>query len=97
MWRFDLATAIQDPKNLIPSDYNAISDISMDDMDKVPAPIPLARLAWGSIQTPTNYFNEALIIQKDPQASWPFQMFADNGTAFHLLRIPASSKCRLIK
>ena len=49
MRRFDLATAIRDPENLIPSDYNTVSDISVDDMDKVPAPIPLARLARGSI------------------------------------------------
>ena len=58
-------------------------------MDKVPAPILLARLARGSIPTPTNYFNEALMIQKDPQASQPFWTFADNGTAFHLNRDPS--------
>ena len=84
MWCFDLATTIWDPENLIPSDYNTLSDISMDDMDKVPAPILLIWLAQGSTWTPNNYFNEVLMIQKDPQVSQPFQTFTDNGAAFHL-------------
>ena len=29
------------------------------------------------------------MIQKDPQASQPFQTFTDNGTAFHLNRDPS--------
>ena len=53
---FDLAIAIQDPGDLIPSDHNTddqssqiVSDISADGMDEVPASILLAQLVQGSL------------------------------------------------
>ena len=73
--RFDLAAAIRDPVGLIPSNYSAdnhsdqiISDVSVDGKDEVSAPILLARLVRGSLQTPNNYFNEAVMIRQDPRA-----------------------------
>ena len=67
--RFDLAAAIHDPVGLIPSNYSAdnhsdqiVSDVSVDGKDEVSAPILLARLVRGSLQTPNNYFDEAVMI-----------------------------------
>ena len=81
---FTLATAIWDPGNFVSSDYNTVSDTSVDGKDEVPASIPLAQLVQGSLLTPINYFNKAATIQQDPQALQLFCTFTGSCTAFHL-------------
>ena len=81
---FTSATAIWDPGNFVSSDYNTVSDTSVDGEDEVPALIPLAQLVQGSLQTPINYFNKAATIQQDPQALQPLCTFTGSCTAFHL-------------
>ena len=83
MCHFDLATTIQDPGTFVSSDYNTVSDTSVDGKDEVPASIPLAQLVQGSLQTPINYFNEATTIWQDSQALQPFHTFTGSCTAFH--------------
>ena len=83
MCHFDLATTIQDPGTFVSSDYNTVSDTSVDGKGEVPASIPLAQLVQGSLQTPINYFNEATTIWQDSQALQPFHTFTGSCTAFH--------------
>ena len=59
------------------------------DVDQAPAPIPLAWLAQGSLQTSNNYFNEAIMTRQDSQALQPFRTFTDTCVAFHLSQDPS--------
>lgn len=92
---FELATSIH---NIHPasSDYDDSTlasqntqDLSHEDDDNIPAPISLAQLINSSLQSPSNYFDEAIGLHTDPQALHPFHTFTDGCTAFHLNHNPS--------